>query len=114
MQDTLGGIGRSINAFTFEAVPPPMYPDEQGCGLLSCAPSSSIFEIDPTLFQTPKTVRDYINTRLRSSRDETPIASILRSYNTTAKTANHAGCLTDLPAEWAVNERAISSITECH
>ena len=50
MQDTLGGFERLIDAFTFDAVPPPMYPDKQECGLPSCTQPSSIFEIDSNDF----------------------------------------------------------------
>jgi hypothetical protein len=102
MQDSLGAFGRLINTNSFVVNPPLMYPNEQECGFFGCGPPSQVFKIDSTDFaNTYQQVRDYLNGRLKGSQDNTPIASILRSYNLIANTASRAGCLTHLQLEYA-------------
>ena len=102
MQDTLGSFGRLINTNSFEIVPPLMYANEQECGFLGCGHPSKVFKVDaPDFTNTYTEVRGYINSRLNQSRDDTPIASVLRSYNIIASVANRAGCLTNLHEEYA-------------
>jgi gas vesicle protein len=102
VQDMLGSFGRLIDTNTFELEAPPMFAGEQDCGIIRCDNVKKTFKINSADFAvTYRDLRQYLLDRLNSSRDDTPISSVLRSYYIIANTAKRAGCLTNLHQEYA-------------
>jgi hypothetical protein len=106
LQDALGAFGRLINTNSFVLSPPPLYVGEQDCGIIrglsACHPIEKTFTISSANpAATEKALRDYMEARLAQTRDDTPISSILISYNIIANFANRTGCLTHLHEAYA-------------
>lgn len=112
VQDMLGGIGRLLDTNTFEVEAPPLYLGEQECGWFrNCRKVKKTFKINSADFAvTYRELRDYLLARLENSRDDTPISSVLRSYNIIANAAKRAGCLTGLHQAYASEARPYMSM----
>jgi hypothetical protein len=105
LPEFLGGFGRVVlHTNSFILTPPPLYEGEQVCDTLhlDCQPVERRFYIDPSNpAETEKELRHYMEDRLSQSTDNTPISSILISYNIIAQSANRTGCLTNLHEAYA-------------
>jgi hypothetical protein len=102
LQDALGAFGRLINTNSFVLSPPPLHVGEQECGLFECHPIEKTFNIssaNPAI--TESELRNYLKDRLAQAKDDTPISSILISYNIIANFATRTGCLTNLHEAYA-------------
>jgi hypothetical protein len=95
LQDALGHIGKLIGASEIEISPPRMYAGEQRnlciAGFESCDISKT-FKIKTPFSQTYLDIRDYLIGRLNGSRDDTPIESIVDTYQYLAELAKRVGC----------------------
>lgn len=95
LQMALGRIGKLIGTNQIEVSPPRMYVGErkdlcvaafQNCDI------SRTFQIKVPFSQTYEEIRDYLDERLKGSRDDTPIESIVDTYQYQAELAKQAGC----------------------
>ena len=90
LTEALGEFGRLISTSSFIISPPPLYIGEQECDTLhlECDLVSKKFSMssaNPAI--TEKELRNYLDDRVSKMGDDTPISSILTSYNIIANFA---------------------------
>jgi hypothetical protein len=95
LKDALGGIGKFLGSNRIEITPPIMYAGEHTDFCVSAIQNceiSRIFTIKTPFSTTYFEIRDYFIGRLNGVRDDTPIQSIVTTYQYLAALAKRTGC----------------------
>ena len=95
LKDALGGVGKFLGTNRIEVTPPVMYAGERKSlcvpGLQNCEISRT-FALKTPFSATYFEIRDYLIGRLDGARDDTPIESVVSTYQYIAELAKRTGC----------------------
>jgi hypothetical protein len=95
LKDALGDIGKWLGANRIEITPPVMFVGERKAlcvpALQNCEISRE-FKVKTPFSATYEEISDYLIGRLDGARDDTPIKSIVNTYQYIAELAKRTGC----------------------